>query len=208
MGDTPIQPISAFHKENYASSLALELSRNKNTFHTVKLILCIWLDPKTNLVHQSETIRALISRLTGDSRRAISASLKDLVDAGFARKIDDYTYQVNPRWINKTTSFMEKKIGYTGKSQNPNATTCNRVGNIMSYAPKSCRPKQIETERREKMLEDKIKGLEESTKSLEHAATDLKISMNENFKKILDMLNNGKVEETKRHLELVVVDDD
>jgi hypothetical protein len=204
MGITPIQPITAFHKENNARTLAAELER-KDTYNAVRRTLIIWMKPN-NLVQQPEAIRPLISRLTGFNVQAISRALKRLVIEGFAEKLNEKTYRINPEWVNKTTFYIKEKIGYKGKTCMPTISISDKVGSIMSFAPKAYKPKhEIETNwSREKMLEDKIKGLEKSTGNLEQATLDLKAAMNANFKKILDMLNNGKVEESKRHLELVV----
>ena len=183
------QPITRFSKVNEQLNLNRLYNPKKLSQDFILNFLYYVSDPSTNYIKASETISKSIQALTRWNLRSIEKSLKGLCDAGYIKRIDSKTYQINPHCMNKK-NYIYSNLGYDGHSPKIKPEFRDLFNKIKDHF--DIKPIPRKTNEREKMLEEKIESLEDSIKSQQAM-----------LEKMMSMLSPEQKEQVKPHLTLV-----
>lgn len=182
----------------------IDALRNGDSAYICQAIVCAWACPNDNVVYVGRGLAVTIAELTKISQRSIERALTGMQKRGFLTKLDEFSCQINPDFMQKTS----KRINYRGNKQgNPNSEESEFLIRVHTIARESW--EQRGKNYRVVSIEDKdamIKSLQKELRQERKAAAE----RHEELKSLLsDMVNLLKkhepeaAEKVERHLILV-----
>jgi hypothetical protein len=174
----------------------IDALRNGDAAYISQAILSALACPHDNVVYAGCGLAVTIAELTKLSPRSIRRELSGMQERGFLTKLDEYSCQINPEYMQKTS----KRINYHGNKQvQPNSEESEFLIKIHTIAIQSWEQrgknyKVVSTEDKDAMIKNLQKELRQERKAAANRHDELKSMLSE----VVNLLKKHEPEEADK----------